>query len=247
MAEGKKRAAVKVRKMQAHQSKGARRRQRSTTTSRSETRAYGNRTITRTSGQGLSITVQIPPLRRPKQTVKKSDAPLSLRRRILRPVLILPLLLAAGSFVIFTPASGTEKAPATAVSAAERTEPDYRPLVPSAEKASATRYDAKRNLVSYTTTFSGVRITVSQQAVPANFKKDSESMVKAADSIGAKQRIETARGALYIATNEEVGNQLAVFTEQNVLLFIHTDRKLDDMSWKSFIELLQAKAWDELI
>lgn len=140
----------------------------------------------------------------------------------------------------------TAKTPASQTTAAVRTEPAYRPLVPSAETVSATRYDGKRDLVSYTTTFSGVRITVSQQGLPAGFAKDPASLQKAADSIKATKRIETARGIVYVAEDDSAGNQMAVFAGEDVLLFIRTDTRLDEASWKSFVELLRSKSWKEV-
>ncbi|MDB5182047.1 MAG: hypothetical protein JWP13_810 [Candidatus Saccharibacteria bacterium] len=251
MAEGKKRTAVKARKASTQASKGARRRQRtgSAVPRRNETKAYGSRTITKTSGQGLSITIQVPPLRRPKGGAidKKATATISLKQRLLRPIMLAPILaIVAVIGIVGIPGKDANKQPDIKAAATERTKPDFQPLVPSAEKASATRYDGKRNMVTYTTTFSGIRITVSQQGLPDSFKKDPAAMLKAADSIKANQRIETDRGALSIATNEG-GDQMAVFADEHVLLFIHAATKLDDVSWKSFIELLDAKSWEDLI
>lgn len=126
------------------------------------------------------------------------------------------------------------------VAAAERTAPDFKPLVPSAAEASATTYDGKRDMLMYSSTFSGARLTVSQQPLPARFMRDPKALQAAADSLNAKQRLDTASGPIYIATNE-TNDQMALYAGKQVLLFIHTDRKLDDASWKSFIELLKEK------
>jgi hypothetical protein len=162
---------------------------------------------------------------------------------------IVPVLLLAGGFAVFGDRNagnadgGKTDVPAASV---ERTAPAYRPLVPSAEKASWTKYDGKRDLVTYTTTFSGARVTVSQQPLPAAFSKDPDALKGAADSISAKQHLDTGNGPLYVATKDDAGDQMAVYAAKDVLLFIHTDRKLDDISWRSFIELLQSKSWDEV-
>ncbi len=232
----KKRPAVQARKAQQQMTKGARRRSRTGSGPRRsdvERLSYGHR-------QGLSITVQIPPLRKPQKPTRSSLQ--QLLRKMSRPKVFVPLgivLVVAGIIVL----NGSSSSPATQpVTAADRTAPDFQPLKPSAEKASTVKYDGKRNLVSYTTHFSGSRITVSQQPLPPNFKKDSRSLSRAADSINAKQRIDTAKGPLYVANNEEGNDQMAILAAQTVLLFIHADRKLDDASWKSFVELLKIES-----
>lgn len=247
MAGDKKRPSVKARHAKEAAGRGSRRKQRSGNGAmRAESTAYGNRAIRHNQHGpgGISITVQIPPLRRQK-TDKPVNKLASTKQRLLRPVLALPILLLVGSAVFLAPAAKPQKTEDNKVAAAERTEPDYKPLLPEAETASATRYDAKRNLVSYNSTFSGVRLTVSQQPVPENFSKDPAAIMKMADSIKAKQIIETAKGNLHVATNETAGDQLAVIADKGLLIFVHTDKKLDDISWKAFIELLEAKTWHE--
>lgn len=207
---------------------------------------YGTRAVSRSATPGISITVQIPALRRPKLAKQKDGvARQSIHRRLLASSMVFVVLVAGIGFAAYTHKS-THKSPAVTVASAKRTTPDYNPLVPSAEKASAPRFDADRNMVSYTTTFSGSRITVSQQALPANFATDPTAMQKAADGIKATQQITTNVGTIYIVTNDKDGDQRALFSDKNLLLFIHADRKLDDVSWKSFVELLTDKTWQDL-
>lgn len=249
MAEGKKRAAVKARKANTPAAKGSRRRQRCGSGVLSR-RAYGARAVTRSAGQGISITVQIPPLRRPKDALKKNSAvpAASNGRRVLRPILSVPIIALVALVVYYGGFQDTHEktTPTTQAAATVRKAPNFQPLVPSAEKASSTKYDGKRNMVSYTTDFSGSRVTVSQQGLPETFKKDPAALMKAADSIRAKQRIPTDKGELFVASND-TGDQMAVFADAQVLVFVHTDKKLDDISWKSFVDLLTAKSWEELI
>lgn len=228
----KKRAAVKARKAQPQSVKGARRRQRRTEVPRRS----DSRTVTRTSPQGLSITVQLPPLRKPQKPVGVQWKNLLRKPRVLVPLCI---VFVVGIFVVLQ-AGGHGPADKPVVTA-ERTTPDFKHLEPSAEKASEPRYDAKRNMISYTTTFSGSRITVSQQRLPAHFSKDTKALIRAAESIQAKQKLQTARGPLFIASNDKGNDQMAIIALPEVLLFIHTDRQLDEASWKSFVELLEVR------
>jgi hypothetical protein len=193
---------------------------------------------------GVSITVQLPALRRPRLNSRPNlraviEQP-SERRKLLKKAFI-PAVIAAVLVVLLIIHLPAEPAKTTKVTAGtERTKPTFQPLVPAAAEASATSYDGKRNMVSYTTTFSGARLTVSQQPLPPRFSTDPKALQAAVDSINAKQRIDTLRGPLFIATNQ-TNDQLAVFAGKEVLLFIHSDRKMDDASWKAFIELLKTK------
>jgi hypothetical protein len=244
----KKRPADEVGKESVQSAKGTRRRQRTEAdSSRHDPQAYGARSITRGApGQGLSVTIQIPPLRRAQPAGKNAAKVAPTRRRFLRPILLVPVMILIGLFAIFGPfTKDAKKTPAQPAVAAERTAPDYHPLLPAAEKANASAYDGKRNLVSYTTTFSGARMTVSQQPLPENFANDPAAILRAADSIKATKIVATGRGDLHIATNEIAGDQMGVFADKQVLVFIHCDKQLDDVSWKSFVEQLKAKDWKD--
>lgn len=207
--------------------------------------AYGSRTISRTSAQGLSITVQIPPLRRPKAPQDTDGA--RHPRKLLRPFILAPviLLIAGGivAFMIFRPQAAGH---VTMVSAAKRTEPDYHPLVPSGTQATSPSYDGTKNLVSYGTTFSGARITVSEQSLPATFAADGGALKRAADSINATTKVDTGHGLLYATTADKDTGQMALYAGTAVLVFAHADKKLDDTTWKSFVDVLQAKDWQSL-
>jgi hypothetical protein len=246
MAEEKKRVSTKsgsksasrtkpAAKQPAKSAKAARRRARSTTAASRQ----NSRPPLRRDNSGLSITVQIPSLRRPVKPADKPAVPF-LRRFGRRRTVIAAVVIIAMA-VIFGAPDLPSKQTDTAAVAAEKTQAEFKVLKPSAEQASATKYDAKRDLVTYTTTFSGARLTVSQQALPAQFSKEPTALQKTADTIHAKQRIDTVRGPLYVASNDKGSDQLALFAATDVLLMIHTDRTLDVPSWKAFIELLETK------
>lgn len=244
-----KRPSVRARKDATKVAKGARRKARSGNGPRSADRqAYGSRTLSRGPSSGLSITVQIPPLRRPKSRPNKDTRPATLSRlrqpkrrvAVLAPLLLVVICL--GIFIVRgQPHSGQA---ATAAAAETRTKPSYTPLVPASAQANTTQYDGKRNMVSYTTSFSTTHITVSQQALPATFAADGSALKRAADSMNATSRIDTNRGPAYVGTNEPAGDQLAIFAADTVLVLMHSDQKMDNASWKSFIGQLESKSWD---
>lgn len=249
MSEDKKRPAQrapKSKKAQARQAyaasaKGARRRQ----SNASAKHNYGHRQTGRNPNGGISITVQIPPLRRPGSKAKEPQT-FAARLRAWRPrrALLVPVAGMAVALclvvVLQSGSDGPAKSEASAKASA-RTEASFSVLTPKAEQASAIKYDGKRDLATYTTNFSGVGLTVSQQPLPKNFAKDPSAALRMAESIKAKQQLDTAKGKLYIATNEEAGDQFALFASTRVLVLLHADGKLDDASWKSFVELLVEK------
>jgi len=197
--------------------------------------------------RGVSVTVHFgtpnvhPRLTSKLKRLQTHVSRLPIPRRFHRSAIVVTVL--ALLFVIVLSVHGTNhKAVPTSgkVAAAERTKPDFKPLMPSADQASAVTYDGKRNMVSYSAIFSGARLTISQQPLPARIAQDPKALSTVADSLHAKQQLSTAAGLLYIATNE-TNDQMAVFGGKDVLLFIHSDRKLDDASWKAFIELLKTK------
>ena len=222
----------RLQSLQLSANKGARRRSRTGNGTSGQQRYNDRRGL-----GGFSLTVQLPPLPRPiKQDLVQVSRTLKKRPLLLVPIMAVIIIV---GFVIISGSS--QPAPAKTIPGVAKTKADFKILTPPAVQASAPRYDSKRDLVSYTTTFSGVRLTVSQQALPATFAKDPAALLKTADSIRAKQRIDTIKGPVFIATNDPAGDQLAVYASPQLLVLIHTDRKLDDASWRSFIELLRSK------
>jgi hypothetical protein len=59
-----------------------------------------------------------------------------------------------------------------------------------------------------------------------------------AGSVNANTPLETQKGTAYIATDEETKAQIAVFATDNVLVFIRTDKQLDEDEWKFYINQL---------
>jgi hypothetical protein len=200
----------------------------------------------------ISITVQIPSLRRSKEIAQNSTAKAAqpVARPKNRPRMWIALAAAVvvlagggGTVLLSTKKPVFKPGAAAGAQAKTRTTPTYQPLMLADQKATTQSYDGKRNMVSYTTTFSGVRITVSEQALPDNFAHDPAALLRAADGLNAKQRVDTARGMVFVATNETAGDQMGIFADKQVLGFIHTNQKMDDSFWKSFVEQLKPVDW----
>lgn len=120
--------------------------------------------------------------------------------------------------------------------------PAFKPLV-SNQKTDADNlkqaYDPQRKLVSYNDAFSGAKFTVSQQPLPQKLKDSPAEILKAADTIQAKEHIETALGTLYIGTDEQAGVQRTMLVRKDLLVFIQSSKKLDNDTWKYYVETLR--------
>jgi hypothetical protein len=223
---------------------------RATPAPKTPKKAASDKAIARSAQPGISITVQIPALRRSKASAAaksvKSPDKVAQKRKSWAPVLIVLFLVLTPVGVMLLPHKKQVDQGHAAAEAAVRTTPDYQPLLPSDDTLTSKNYDGKRNMVSYTTTFSGARVTVSEQALPKNFTNDPAALLRSADSINAKHRVDSARGAVFVATNDVAGDQIAIFADKEVLGFIHTDHKMDDTFWKSFVEQMKSVDWQNV-
>jgi hypothetical protein len=131
-------------------------------------------------------------------------------------------------------------------SAQEQALADFNPLVPLENLTDATgkqskpefKYDPEKKVLGYATEYNGVHLTISQQGVPENFKSNPASLMSVAQSIGAGTPLETQKGSAYIGTDENAEAQTAVFATDEVLVFIRTDKTLDEEEWKFYINQL---------
>jgi hypothetical protein len=238
-------------KLQTAPVKAASKKQVATLTQRRRGRPPQSDSIkNRSARPGISITVQIPQLRRsggsPGEAIENNKSP-RLKLLFTGIAVVIVTAVAAGSYYGLRLHGHKVLNPAVAEAAAKvRTEPNYEPLIPSDTETTTKSYDGQKNVVAYNTTFSEARVTVSQQPLPANFPNDPSALLRAADSINAKKRVDTIKGPIFIATSDIDKSQMGLFASKTVLVFIHTDKTLDDVSWKSFIELLTQKSWQDL-
>jgi hypothetical protein len=129
--------------------------------------------------------------------------------------------------------------------ASTETAPTYKPAVPEEKKEvitadpSKSAYDAQRKLYAYKDQFMGAQLTVSQQPLPEAFKKNPADVVKAADSINAKEKFETAFGPAYKGYDEKAATERVVFVYRDLLMFVQSNKKFDSDTWKIYIEGLR--------
>jgi hypothetical protein len=120
----------------------------------------------------------------------------------------------------------------------------FKPLVP-ADKAKQTgqslgyNYDAEKQLLGFTDKYEGASLTISQQPLPDAFKTDSNSLNKAAQSINAKEVVDTGKGIVYISTNKNGVEQIIVFNTKDLLVFVRSDKKLSKDQWGTYVDQLK--------
>lgn len=195
---------------------------------------------------GVTIQVKLPASwRRPRWLAKKPSLR-TVRYWAVFAVIVFGggLLLRLGVYGVMTKLHKTgSTAGDSAVTAVAK--PSFSPLVPKDKKELATpgasaHYDDSKKLYSYNdTVIGGAAVTVSQQAVPESFTSNPASVLSAANSINATAHIDTALGMMYIATDSKTGIQRAMLPYKDRLIFLQSDKKIDDDAWKYYVESLR--------
>jgi len=119
--------------------------------------------------------------------------------------------------------------------------PNFTPALPSDNPKVVTTQNNQHAIIVYTDTYNKVQLTVSQQALPDNFKTDPTAIVRVAkEQLKATNSVTTDKGELYYLTNN-TGQQWAVVQYQDLLIFLQTNSKLDDSGWAGYMQQLQVK------
>lgn len=124
-------------------------------------------------------------------------------------------------------------------------QPDFKAAVPidkpelAKVQGATSTYDPEKRVLSYTDTFMDETFTVSQQVLPDNFKTDAGALDKLVSSLGPKKVIiDTNHGPVYVSTNPKTNEQIVVFTTDKLLIFIRSSLKVEDTTWKEYINKL---------
>lgn len=119
---------------------------------------------------------------------------------------------------------------------------DFKPILPleavSGESDIEIRRDPEKQTLNYSSEFNGAVLTVSQQALPEDFKKNPDQLAYVAKQLRADNPIQTQKGFVYVATDEESKTQTAIFNTKDALVFIRANAKLDNEDWKFYINQL---------
>lgn len=92
---------------------------------------------------------------------------------------------------------------------------------------------------AYSDTLEDVKIAVSQQPIPENFKSNvSDSIANLAKSYAATDKVTAGDTQLYVGTSGQ-GPQSVIFTKNGLLVLIKSSSKIPDASWAHYVESLQ--------
>lgn len=197
----------------------------------------------------VNLKLRLPQFKLPKKAFRHIKTRLQALELKRHPALMAgaAVIVAVGLFGLF---SVLAKDPAlvsdTPKNAQQQAEADFDPLVPLENLADASgkqskpefKYDQEKKVLGYVAEFNTANLTISQQQVPEDFKSNPAKLMSVADSIKASKHIETQKGTAYIATDDKTKAQMAVFATDDVLVFIRSNKQLDEDEWKLYINQL---------
>jgi hypothetical protein len=192
----------------------------------------------------VSIHISIPKFKKPQFKKLRSRLPPLPKNLTYKHVGIgagiVALVLGIGFFAVVSKNPSNNKPGATGVLSAADQKPNFSTLTPDkSTKASEKKYNATKKVVSFTDSIGGVDITVSQQALPDAFKKDTDNQVKKlAEGFSANEVLSTANPTAYLGTSIK-GPQTVIFAKNNLLVFIQSTKNIDNHDWAEYITNLQ--------
>jgi hypothetical protein len=96
----------------------------------------------------------------------------------------------------------------------------------------------KDPVFAFADTIDGVPVSVSQQPLPSSFKGDAVSQTaEIAKKFNATDKIEAGNLDVYVGTSIK-GPQSVIFTKDNLLVFIKSEKKIQDASWAAYAQAL---------
>ena len=88
---------------------------------------------------------------------------------------------------------------------------------------------------AYSDTLNGVPISVSEQPLPTSFKNDvAGAITNLAKAYNATNTVNVNGTTVYIGTSAK-GPQSIIFTQNNLLILIKSQKTIDDTTWSNYI------------
>ncbi len=151
------------------------------------------------------------------------------------------VVMAGGVFVVSSSDSGPA-ADSPAVLSQTDTKASFDYSLPDGneyEVDGQVRFDPEKQVVNFVDSIGGVDITISQQPIPEDFKEDTDAKVKKlAEGFSATKTIATANPTAYIGTSAK-GPQTVIFAKKDLLVFMQSSKKIDDVDWASYVTNLK--------
>lgn len=146
------------------------------------------------------------------------------------------IALVAAGFVVRTVTSGSEDTAAK--------KPTYQTVLPKDKSISQLggwkriSPPGKDPVFAFADTIDGVPVSISQQPLPSSFKGDAISQTaEIAKKFNATDKIEAGSLDVYVGTSVK-GPQSVIFTKNNLLVFIKSEKKIQDASWAAYAQAL---------
>lgn len=120
--------------------------------------------------------------------------------------------------------------------------PEFDTVLPGGDQsllAGKVVYDEQRKVASYVDMIGDAKVTVSEQQLPERFKQDRlGELEKFAKQINANEKIEVGEVVAFSGVSIK-GPQTVVFIKNDVLVFMGTEKKLQNKAWFDYIANLQ--------
>jgi len=161
-------------------------------------------------------------------------------------ILGLMLLLLGYNLVFNRGGSGNSSTTGKAAGGSIKGTPTFNTILPSDKNiqelggwARVSPPNAPNPTYAYVDELQGVKINVSQQLIPKNFRADVAGSVKnLATQFNAKQTIEIDGGVAYLGNSTD-GVQSLVFAKHDLLILIKAASQLPDDAWADYINSLE--------
>jgi len=92
---------------------------------------------------------------------------------------------------------------------------------------------------AFTDSLDGIPVSVSQQPLPQSFRDDPAGRVaELAQKFSATEKLETSDITAYVGTSSK-GPQSVIFTKNDLLILIKSEKKINNTSWQNYIASLR--------
>jgi hypothetical protein len=192
----------------------------------------------------IVINLKIPKLKLPKPAkIKPPKLPVLPRKYL---VIICVALAILGIFGYhWHQNSGSNRKTAQQNAQSANAQPSFKPAVPSNKPQLSstgkkdTAYDSTRGVYSYSDALLGTSLTVSEQALPSNFKSADEAVASIAAQMGAKDKMYFNGGTAYMATDSKSNSQNIVASVNGLLILINSPFKHRTLDWEIYLNSLR--------
>jgi len=122
--------------------------------------------------------------------------------------------------------------------------PNYQTILPAGKSASSFTWQRvsppnRDPVFAYSDMIDNIKIAVSQQPVPDDFKPNiEENVANLAKNYAATDKVTAGDTQLYVGTSGQ-GPQSVIFTKNGLLVLIKSSSKVPDAAWARYVESLQ--------